>query len=45
MLSFLTVYFVKVGMYSNACGNKEWIDTRLRHPVPVCCNKGKYEQC
>ncbi|XP_023341276.1 uncharacterized protein LOC111711219 isoform X2 [Eurytemora carolleeae] len=36
---------VKIGMYANGCGNVDWIDTGLRHPMPVCCIKGKYDPC
>eukprot|EP00090_Calanus_glacialis_P023687 TRINITY_DN366_c0_g1_i1.p1 TRINITY_DN366_c0_g1~~TRINITY_DN366_c0_g1_i1.p1 ORF type:complete len:197 (+),score=44.23 TRINITY_DN366_c0_g1_i1:32-592(+) len=36
---------LEFGMYSNACGAKDWTATGLRHGEKVCCKNGKYLVC
>ena len=40
---------VPIGMYYNLCGRREWLDTDIRIPANVCCQKRNpdnlYEKC
>eukprot|EP00090_Calanus_glacialis_P024533 TRINITY_DN3812_c0_g1_i1.p1 TRINITY_DN3812_c0_g1~~TRINITY_DN3812_c0_g1_i1.p1 ORF type:complete len:194 (+),score=45.99 TRINITY_DN3812_c0_g1_i1:31-582(+) len=36
---------VQFGMYSNSCGQPNWIATGLIHREKVCCQDGKYDKC
>ena len=44
-ISLIRIAFCQFGMYSNSCGQPNWIATGLIHRESICCKDGKYDKC
>ena len=45
LVGIISLDYLQMGMFSNACGNTKWEMTGLKHKEKICCKVGKYIDC